>query len=63
MSKITKYVGLDVHKDSISIAIAEEGRSEPKFLKRALDRSDKSTTRDGICRTIDQGNRCWGQCG
>jgi transposase len=34
MSKITKYVGLDVHKDSISIAIAEEGRSEPQFLKR-----------------------------
>ena len=34
MSKITKYVGLDVHKDSISIAVAEEGRSEPRFLKR-----------------------------
>lgn len=34
MSKIAKYVGLDVHKDSISIAVAEEGRSEPRFLKR-----------------------------
>ena len=34
MSKITKYVGLDVHKDSISIAVAEEGRSEARFLKR-----------------------------
>ena len=26
MSKIVKYVGLDVHKDSITIAIADEGR-------------------------------------
>jgi transposase len=26
MSKIIKYVGLDVHKDSITIAIADEGR-------------------------------------
>ena len=34
MSKITKYVGLDVHKDSISIAVAEEGRLEPRFLNR-----------------------------
>ncbi|MDA1264297.1 MAG: transposase [Planctomycetota bacterium] len=34
MSKIAKCVGLDVHKDSISIAVAEEGRSEARFLKR-----------------------------
>jgi len=34
MSKIRKYVGLDVHKDSISIAVAEEGREAPRFLKR-----------------------------
>ncbi len=34
MSKITKYVGIDVHKDSNSIAVAEEGRSEPRFLER-----------------------------
>ncbi len=26
MNKIVKYIGLDVHKNSISIAIAEEGR-------------------------------------
>ena len=34
MSKISKYVALYVHKDSISIAVAEQGRSEPRFLKR-----------------------------
>lgn len=30
-SKDTKYVGLDVHKDTISVAIAEEGRGNPVF--------------------------------
>ena len=34
MSTIHKYVGLDVHKDTISIAVAEEGRSEPRSLKK-----------------------------
>ena len=27
MKKIVKYVGLDVHKDSITIAIADQGRN------------------------------------
>ena len=27
MNKIVKYVGLDVHKDSIAIAIAGQGRN------------------------------------
>ena len=26
MKKIVKYVGLDVHKDSITIAVADDGR-------------------------------------
>jgi transposase len=29
---ITSYVGLDIHKDSIAIAIAEAGRAAPRFL-------------------------------
>jgi transposase len=29
---ITSYVGLDIHKDSIAIAVAEVGRSAPRFV-------------------------------
>ena len=29
---ITAFVGLDVHKDSIAIAVAEPGRAAPRFL-------------------------------
>lgn len=29
MKKTIKYVGLDVHKDTIQVAIAEEGRERP----------------------------------
>ena len=32
MSQYRKFVGLDVHKDSVSIAVAEEGREEARFL-------------------------------
>jgi transposase len=32
MSDSTRYVGLDVHAKTIAIAVAEEGRSEPRFL-------------------------------
>jgi len=29
---ITAFVGLDVHKDSIAIAVAEPGRADPRFM-------------------------------
>lgn len=32
MKGITKYVGLDVSKETIAVAVAEEGRAEPRFL-------------------------------
>jgi len=32
MEEYSAYVGLDVHKDSIAVAVAYRGRSEPKYL-------------------------------
>lgn len=32
---ITSFIGLDIHKDSIAIAVAEAGRSAPRFLGTA----------------------------
>ena len=30
--RITSYVGLDIHKDTIAIAVAEAGRTAPRFI-------------------------------
>ena len=32
MKDTIKYVGLDVSKEKIAVAIAEEGREEPRYL-------------------------------
>jgi transposase len=32
MQDITKFVGLDVSKDSIAVAIADEGREAPRYF-------------------------------
>ena len=29
---ITSYIGLDIHKDSVAIAVAEAGRTAPRFV-------------------------------
>jgi transposase len=51
MSKvITAFVGLDVHKDSIAIAVAEPGRAAPRFLGTtgsALAEVEKALSRVG----------------
>lgn len=32
MNDTTKYVGLDVSKDKIAVAVADEGRSKPRYV-------------------------------
>ena len=31
MTKFSKYIGLDVHKERVSVAIADEGRGKPRY--------------------------------
>ena len=40
------FVGLDVHKDTISVALAEEGRivNTPKGPKKLLDKLEGTAT-------------------
>ncbi|GEB76913.1 hypothetical protein [Sporolactobacillus inulinus] len=33
MNDNTKYVGLDVSKEKIAVAVAEEGRNEPQYMR------------------------------
>ena len=35
MGKCITYVGLDVHKNSIAVAVADEGGGEPRFVYEA----------------------------
>ena len=49
------YVGMDVHKDSVMIAVLPEGAREPTLVKRL------SHDPRGIRRLLDRlaGARCW----
>lgn len=62
MSKIAKYVGLDVHKASIVIAVAEQGESAPEVLgtipndlTRLLRKLDKLGPRSSISVCYEAG--------
>lgn len=37
MSDYTRFVGLDVHKDTIAIAVAQKGRGDPEYLGRIIN--------------------------
>jgi hypothetical protein len=41
------FIGLDVHKDSISVSIAEEGRNGPVRFLGAIPNSVEAGSQDG----------------
>jgi transposase len=46
---ITSFVGLDIHKDSIAIAVAEAGRAAPRFV------GTTPTEMGSLCRALMRG--------
>lgn len=40
MNEFTKYVGLDTHKDTIAVAIADLGRTKPRYYGEIPNTSD-----------------------
>jgi transposase len=40
MKDVQKFVGLDVSKDTISVAVADEGRGETRFHGNILNQPD-----------------------
>ena len=73
MSKIAQFVGLDVHKDTIAMAVAEAGSSEPprdlgemphdarRLLKR-LDGLVPRAARTPSCSRAAAATRCSTAC-
>jgi transposase len=63
---ITKYVGMDVHKETIAVAIAKEGRSEPLYYGEIPN--DTEAIRKLVKKVVSGGERasfCYeaGPCG
>jgi len=40
MKEFNKYVGLDVHKESISVTVADKGRSKPRYFGEITNRAE-----------------------
>jgi len=67
MHQPTRFVGLDVHADSITVAVAEEGRDEarhvgryPNDLTRLLKALDRLGERDSLRCTYEAGPTGYG---
>jgi len=54
MSLATKYIGLDVSKQKIAIAIAEEGRQDPRYWG-SIPPHQGSRTKVGWASTLYSG--------
>ena len=54
MNKIVKYIGLDVHKNSIAISIAEEGRQRDVNFYGVIN-SDMDQLHKFLRKQISQG--------
>jgi len=66
MTEFSKYIGMDVHKETIAVAVAEGNREEPRFLGEIANRPED--VRRLLKRLAGEGERlrfCYeaGPCG
>ncbi len=50
MAEFSKYVGLDVHKETIAVAVARAGRGEPEYLGKVAHRAEAIRR---LCQGLD----------
>jgi hypothetical protein len=59
MARVTRFVGMDVHAETIAVAIAEGRKDVPAHSPRARERAHQAALRALAFKWIRVLHRCW----